>query len=106
MRNWNNNNPRELHEKPLHSERVSMWCALSRERNIGPYFFEDNEHAATVNSERYVNMIDNFFLPTLREIDIRIWFQQDGATAHTARNAIRVLRENWAQRRGQHARLI
>lgn len=98
MRYWNNKNPRELHEKPLHSERVSVWCALSRERIIGPYFFEENERAVTVNSERYVNMIENFFLPTLGEIDIRIWFQQDGATAHTARNAMRVLRENFPGR--------
>lgn len=99
MRYWSANNPRELHEKPLHSARVTVWCALSKVGIIGPYFFEENERAVTVNSERYVNMIENFFVPNLEEIDAEdVWFQQDGATAHTARIAMRVLRENFPGR--------
>lgn len=47
---------------------------------------------------RYGNMIENFFLPNLGEIGIRIWFQQVGATAHTAGNVMRVLRENFPGR--------
>lgn len=63
---WSNNNPRERHEKPLHCERETVWCV------IGPYFFEENERAVTVNSERYGNMIENFFQLNVGEIDIRI----------------------------------
>ena len=32
-------NPRELHERPLHLDRVMVWCAISRVGIIGPYFF-------------------------------------------------------------------
>jgi len=32
-------NPRALHEKPLHSEKVTVWCAMSESGIIGPYFF-------------------------------------------------------------------
>jgi hypothetical protein len=58
--NWSDNYPRELNEKPLHCEGVTVWCALSRVGIIGPYFFEENEVAVTVNSDRYVNMIEDF----------------------------------------------
>ena len=48
-----------------------------------------------MNSERYIEIINNFFLPELRRkrIPIRhVWFQQDGATAHTARAPMDVIR--------------
>ncbi|PNF24978.1 hypothetical protein B7P43_G08803 [Cryptotermes secundus] len=57
MRYWSGNNPRELHERPLHSDKVTVWCALSRVGVIGPYFFEEDNHGITVNSQRYVDMI-------------------------------------------------
>ena len=28
MRYWSGENPRELHQKPLHCERVTVWCAI------------------------------------------------------------------------------
>ena len=49
----------------------------------------------TVNAERYNNMLENFFLPELRCSNwsiVRAWFQQDGATAHTARLSMNTLR--------------
>ncbi|KAL1497172.1 hypothetical protein ABEB36_008172 [Hypothenemus hampei] len=99
MRYWSDANPRELHERPLHCERVTVWCALSRVGIIGPYFFEENEVAVTVTSARYLNMIQNFFLPNLNERGLGdIWFQQDGATAHTAAPVMRVLREHFPGR--------
>ena len=41
-RYWGGDNPQELHEKPLHCERVTVWCAFSKVMIIGPYFFEEN----------------------------------------------------------------
>lgn len=32
-------NPQELHEQPIHSERVTVWCAASRACFTGRYFF-------------------------------------------------------------------
>lgn len=94
MRYWSGENPREIHERPLHSDRVTVWCAISMEGIIGPYFFEENDRAVTVNSERYVNMIQQFLEPEIQQMNVGlVWFQQDGATAHTARNSMAVLRE-------------
>jgi hypothetical protein len=68
---------------------------------IGPYFFEDNAGAAVmVTPECYVEMLRNFLKPELcrHGIDLHtIWIQQDGATAHTARESMDVLREMFPQ---------
>jgi len=91
--------PHKLHEHPLHTERVTVWCAISRIGIIGPWFFEENERAVTVNCERYVSMIEVFFLPKLEEMNAgEVWFQQDGTTAHTARRSINLLREHFPER--------
>ncbi|PNF25374.1 hypothetical protein B7P43_G10917, partial [Cryptotermes secundus] len=92
IRYWSGNNPRELHERPLHSDKVTVWCALSIVGVIVPYFFEEGNHAVTVNSQRYVDMIKNFFEPALEEMHLgNVWFQQDGATAHTTQASMTVL---------------
>ena len=44
-----------MHERPLHSTKIGVWCALSRQIIIGPIFFSE-----TVNSERYINIIHEF----------------------------------------------
>jgi len=67
-----------------------VWCAISKFGVIGSYFFEENGQNVTVNSQRYVFILENFFEPQLEELmgetdRMRdIWFQQDGITAHTA----------------------
>ncbi|GBM68340.1 hypothetical protein AVEN_138181-1 [Araneus ventricosus] len=33
------NNPIQIHERPLHSEQVTVWCAVADFWVIGPYFF-------------------------------------------------------------------
>ena len=95
-------NPRLKHQKPLHCPRVTVWCALSTNGIIGPFFFENARGQATnVNSENYRGMITNFFLPNLRahpSFSSHTWFQQDGATAHTARASMTLLREAFPQK--------
>jgi len=87
-------NPREIHQRPLHSDRVTVWSAVLRIRIIGIYFFDEDDCAVTVNSERYVAMIQEFFAPAVEELNAGlVWFQQDGATAHTARKSMALLRE-------------
>ena len=101
MRYWSERNPRELHERPLHSDRVTVWCAMSRVGIIGPYFFQENNHAVTVTSDRYLTMIQEFFMPALEDMDLdndNVWFQQDGATAHTTRISMGFLREAFPER--------
>lgn len=97
-RYWCNENPQMLHESPLHSPKVTVWCAVGEKGIIGPYFFEENNITVTVNSERYITMLQTFFFPELRRrrwAMRRVWFQQDGATAHTARNSMAVLRDQF-----------
>lgn len=94
FRYWSENNPQVVYEKPLHSERVTVWCALSRRGIIGPHFFEEDGNVVTVNSNRYADMISEFFGPALQQRAFEnVWFQQDGATAHTARISMDILRQ-------------
>lgn len=41
MRYWAQTNPTELHQRPLHSAKVTVWRAVLCRGVIGPYFFED-----------------------------------------------------------------
>ena len=95
FRYWSESNPRSLHEEPLHSERVTVWCAVANFGVWGPYFFEEEEKVVSVTSSRSVQMLQNFLKPKLQDLDDNstVWFQQDGATAHTAKNSMDVLRD-------------
>ncbi|GFW75171.1 uncharacterized protein TNCV_448761 [Trichonephila clavipes] len=83
-------NPQVYVETPLHPEKLTVWCALWAGGIIGPYFFKNDEgHNVTVNGDRYRAMITNFFIPELNNYNVQeLWFQQDGATCHTARATI------------------
>lgn len=84
-------NPTEPQERPLHSPKITVWSTFEKVIVIGPYFFEDhNENSVTVNSECYIEMRNNFFVLELglKSNSIgHVWFQQDGATASTARSS-------------------
>lgn len=98
MRFWSTDNPRDLHEQPLHSPKVTVWCGVTRSRIIGPYFFEEGNRTVTVTAERYVNMLQHFVIPELHRIGVdsrNVYLQQDGATAHTARISMAVVRETF-----------
>lgn len=90
---WGEENPRVMHMKQLHPQRVTVWCAIWSGGVIGPYFFQTEDGAAvTVNGERYRAMITNFLWQELVDMDLTdIWFQQDGATSHTARATVDLL---------------
>jgi hypothetical protein len=65
---------------------------------MGPFFFEENGVTAMVTSGRYCALLENFLQPKLDELFNEhgvehVWFQQDGATAHTAAHSLRILRE-------------
>ncbi|GFW01131.1 transposable element Tc3 transposase [Trichonephila clavipes] len=45
-------------------------------------------------------MITNFFIPELNNHDVQeLWFQQDGATCHTARATIDLLKDTFGLRK-------
>ncbi|GFW19589.1 putative DD41D transposase [Trichonephila clavipes] len=82
---------------PALREKLTVWCALWSGGIIGPYFFKNDEgHNVTVNGDRYRAMITNFFIPELNNHDVlELWFQQDGATCHTSRATIDLLKDVW-----------
>lgn len=50
---WPVNNPRQLHECPLPSKHVTVWCEVVNCGIIGQDFNEEDVHAITVKSECY-----------------------------------------------------
>ena len=40
-RYWAPNNPHELHQRPLHSAKMTLWCAVSSHGIIDLYFLEN-----------------------------------------------------------------
>ena len=88
---WSSENP--LHKKPLHDQKLGVWVAISRWHSVGPLFFEE-----TVNREPYSSVLHDF-IGLLEEDEITYsWFQQDGATAHTANNSMKLLNEIFGER--------
>ncbi|GFW98070.1 uncharacterized protein TNCV_2491261 [Trichonephila clavipes] len=92
--------PQVYVKTPLHPEKLTVWCALWAGGLIGPYFFKnDGGHNVTVNGYRYRALITNLFIPELNNHDIQeLWFQQDGATCHTARATIDLLKDTLGDR--------
>ncbi|GFU37672.1 potassium voltage-gated channel subfamily KQT member 2 [Trichonephila clavipes] len=97
---WSEANPQVYVETPLYPEKLTVWCALWAGGIMGPYFFKNDEgHNVTVNGDRYRAMITNFFNPELNNHDVQeLWFQQDGATCHTARATIDLLKDTFGDR--------
>ena len=87
---WSDGNPRIIHEQPLHVPKATVWCAVTSERIIGPYFFENASGSAiTVTGDTNREMLREYSLPLLGELSIKnLYFQQDCATppAHSQRN--------------------
>ena len=99
-RKWQATKPDFNFEKPFHSLKITIWVGMTANRIFGPVFFEDpvTETALTVNSERYVAMLDEMFdEETLLELSNH-HYQQDGAPAHTSRSAMACLEEKFQSR--------
>ena len=58
-------------QTPLHPEKLTVWCALWFGGIIGPYFFKnDAGQNVTVNSDRYRDMIKDFFVHELHHMNV------------------------------------
>ncbi|GFV90787.1 transposase [Trichonephila clavipes] len=71
---WSEANPQVYVETPLHPEKLTVWGALWTGGIIGPYFFKNDEGHN------------------------QLWSQQDGATCHTARATIDLLKYTFGDR--------
>jgi hypothetical protein len=68
FRYWSHSNPWELHQRPLHSPKVTVWCAIFEFGMWGPYFFEEDNVTVTVTSDRYCAMLENFLQAKLDDL--------------------------------------
>lgn len=96
FRYWAKSNPQIIQEIPLHSHKLTVWCAISQFGVIGPYFFEEDGVTVTVNSERYVALLQNYLQPRMEEIIENeglgvVRLQHYGATAHTVWISLNIL---------------
>jgi hypothetical protein len=80
VRYWSQDNPHATIETVMKSPKLNVWCAMSENRLIGPFFFDCD----TVSGENYLSMLQDFWIPEVRRLHIlrSIIFQQDGAPAH------------------------
>ncbi|KAK9873071.1 hypothetical protein WA026_020802 [Henosepilachna vigintioctopunctata] len=83
----------------MHPEKTTVWCGLWAGGIISPFFFKgDSGRNVTVNGERYRTMTRNLFLPQLTELNlVDMWFHQDGATCHTARETMDMLKDEFGE---------
>jgi hypothetical protein len=61
LRIWANERPHDFVEHERDSPKVNVWCALTRDRVIGPYFFAER----TVTPHNYLDMLDCLQYPKL-----------------------------------------
>lgn len=91
---WATENPHAIHQQPLYDKKTTVWCGFWAGGVIGPYFFDE-----TVNGERYRQMLTDFLWPELTRLALdNMWFQQDGATCHTARDTIELIQQKFGER--------
>jgi hypothetical protein len=95
---WANENPHSFAQQPLHDKKVTVWCGVTANFILGPYFFHEPDgngvlQTVTVNGPRYESMLVNFVIPALqaRNVLATTTFMQDGATPHIARPVRAVL---------------
>lgn len=95
MRYLDKQNPHEFLKVALHPEKLTVWCAFHAGGVIGPFFFK-NERGKNVDVDkiRYRAMLNEFFFPKTAGF-FDMWFQQDGATCHTARETRDLLRKQF-----------
>jgi hypothetical protein len=74
---WAADSPCELCPFPLHSLKVTVWCAVSSCGIIGPYFFDDDvECVVTLSAEWYEITLENFLADELHNRDLPVWFDK------------------------------
>jgi hypothetical protein len=71
-RYWAAENPRNIHQKPQHSEKVIVRCGVASFGVIDPYFFEDEaDRAVTVNSATTLRCYAHFWNQSCRDLMLK-----------------------------------
>ena len=89
VRIWGSENPHAIQEHVRDSPKMNVWCSLSHNKVIGPFFFAEK----TVRGTTYLDMLEQFFFPQIEQLQPNIVFQQDGAPPHWS-NEVRTTLDN------------
>lgn len=94
-RYWSDENPHfRIITNSQRYKKVNVWCAIRYDKIIGPFFFD-----TTVNQHRYLDMLENFFLPAMEDVNLEeFYFQQDGCPAHSTRLVTHFLNQHFQER--------
>lgn len=100
LRIWGTEKPHETIQHERDSPKVNVFCAISKKSVYGPFFFAEN----TVQGPAYLDMLEAWLFPQLKEAMNGFIFQQDGAPPHwhrDVRNFLNtVLPHRWIGRSG------
>ena len=79
---WRKKKPEEVSEKRLKDLKVTKFVVLNAKHGLlGPYWFEKNRRTVTINSERYIAILDQFHGDLTQKLtlgQLRLaWFMQE-----------------------------
>ncbi|GBL85885.1 hypothetical protein AVEN_183664-1 [Araneus ventricosus] len=89
---WGLENPHAVLEQARDSPKVNVWCGLLHDRIIEPFFLSE----VTVRSVNYLDILEIFAFPQIKDLQLEIIFQQDGA--HWSSEARKVLDDKFPRR--------
>jgi transposase len=92
---WGLEQPHATVTKQNSKKKVMVWCAITSDGIIGPYFFTGN-----VNAEIYLEMLRTYYIPELKKKKVdcsKNFFQQDGATVHCTADVLQYLEQNFGK---------
>ena len=97
-RQWSPENPHWTREIPMQTRwKVNVWTGIVNDEIIGPHFFEGN-----LNAQMYAEFLENHLDGLLhhlpQNVRDRLWWQQDGAPAHTASVVREILNQRFTGR--------
>ena len=78
VRIWGLQNPHSTLQHERDSPKVNVFCAVSRTKVYGPFFFAER----TVTGITYLDMLQQWLFPQIMEDSQDFIFQQDGAPPH------------------------
>ncbi len=91
---WSGENPHEYYESTLHTEKIGLWCDMSRKRIVS----EANFFTSTITGDVYQNIIQ-LFVSQLEKSMFRSWLQQDNAAhPHVSTNTTSFLHQFFNER--------
>ena len=94
-RYWSPTKPATVQQAPMQPARQLVWCGMTSQHVIGPYYFD-----RAVTAESFQEMLQNFVIPAIGRLRIMrtVLFQQDGAPTHTTHSTIDKLQRTFGKR--------